>query len=91
MTRKYKSSYKSRRGVKRFAVELTHTPTEPHIETCTMCGGKVEESPMMRGICYGCYRSIAASDIKKQPAEESSETPEFGSPEWFASIPEEAV
>lgn len=35
------------------------TPCPP----CSICGGKVEESPLMRDVCYSCYRAIVEGEI----------------------------
>jgi NMD protein affecting ribosome stability and mRNA decay len=64
MTRKYKTSYKSSRGVNRFHVGLSHAEPEERIEKCTFCGGDVEEAPMLRGVCYDCYRSEVIAPVK---------------------------
>lgn len=62
MTRKYKTSYKSTRGVKRFHVTFDAQKIAAQVkEVCTICGGKLEESPMMRGVCYSCYRNTVHS------------------------------
>lgn len=68
--RKYKTSYKSKRGVKRFHVDFSTQMKQDHIEKCTMCGGGVEECPMMRGICYSCYRGVVSAEVKKEPVVE---------------------
>lgn len=62
MSRKYKTSYKSSRGVKRFQVSFNASAIVTQIqEHCTICGGKIEESPMMRGVCYTCYQGLVSS------------------------------
>lgn len=70
MTRRYKTSYRSSRGVRRFRVSFGATPqniTTP--KTCTICGGKVEESPMLRGVCYTCYRKTVDAVMQVVAAE----------------------
>lgn len=62
MTRKYKTSYKTHRNSSRFHVTFDAATIASQIEeACTICGGKIEESPMMRGVCYGCYQSLVTS------------------------------
>jgi len=66
MTRKYKTSYKSPRPVKRFTVTFDAPAIAANIqEACTICHGKIEESPMMRGVCYNCYRDLIAAEQHK--------------------------
>lgn len=62
MTRKYKTSYKTHRNSSRFAVIFDASTIAAQVqEVCTICGGKIEECPMMRGVCYSCYSSLVTS------------------------------
>ena len=67
MTRKYKTSYKSHRSSSRFAVTFDAPTIAAQVEEkCTICGGKIEAQPMLRGVCYDCYRSVVNS-FEPQP------------------------
>jgi len=97
MTRKYKTSYKGPRPVKRFTVTFDAPAIAANIqEACTICHGKIEESPMMRGVCYNCYRDLIAAEQHKALQivldVASAQTPAIidgvSSPEWFAQIEE---
>jgi hypothetical protein len=68
MTRKYKTNYKTHRNVSRFAVTFDAPTLAATVEEkCTICGGEIEESPMLRGVCYGCYRNIVTGENKPDP------------------------
>jgi len=58
MTHKYKSSYKSHRNVKRFAVSFSGQAEPQAVKPCSICGGVVEQQPMLRDVCYTCYRDV---------------------------------
>lgn len=61
MPRNYKISWKGSRKSRRFGVTFEPVTLAKKIkEKCTVCGGDVEEVPMMRGTCYGCYQKIVA-------------------------------
>jgi hypothetical protein len=51
---------------KKYPVTFDFQPTEPRVETCTFCGGKVEECPMLRGVCYNCYRRLITAKIEDE-------------------------
>ena len=62
MTRSYKTSYKTHRNSARFAVTFDAPTIAAQVqEVCTICNGKIEESPMMRGVCYSCYQNLVKS------------------------------
>lgn len=66
MTRKYKTSYKTHRNSRRFSVAFDAPAIAAQVqEVCTICGGEIEESPMMRGVCYSCYRDIIGKEQRK--------------------------
>ena len=104
MTRRYKTSYKSRRTSSRFTVTFDAAAIAKHVqETCTLCNGTIEESPILRGVCYDCYRTLVttkpawqieaeaqAADAQDWQATNQSalEMPEFGGAAWFAGIDE---
>jgi hypothetical protein len=57
-------SYRSKARSAWSKVEITDPITAPAQPTpCTICGGEVEESPLMRDVCYTCYRKIVAGEI----------------------------
>lgn len=43
---------------------------------CQCCGGQVESAPMIKNICYDCYRKIIAGEIPdpRKTSEESAYT-----------------
>jgi hypothetical protein len=51
---------------KKYPVTFDFVPTEPRVETCTFCGGQVEECPMLRGVCYNCYRRLITANIEDE-------------------------
>ena len=58
MTHKYKTSYRSHRNVKRFAVSFSGQAEPQAVKPCSICGGVVEQQPMLRDVCYTCYRDV---------------------------------
>lgn len=71
MTRKYKTSYKTQRNSKRFGVTFDAAVIAAKVqETCTICYGEIEESPMMRGVCYDCYRELVSDNPNDLQVEE---------------------
>lgn len=67
MTQKYKSSYKSPRGVNRFRIEFSGTPSPEPKRPCSLCGGEVEAAPMLSGVCYDCYRNVVTIELQPDP------------------------
>ena len=61
---------------KKYPVTFDHQPTQPRIEVCTFCGGKVEECPMMRGVCYDCYRRLISANVEDELKEITQTTTE---------------
>ena len=62
MTRKYKTSYKGSRGLKRFHVTFDAPVIASQVEErCTVCGGEIEKAPILRGTCYDCYCAMIAA------------------------------
>jgi reverse gyrase len=62
MSRTKSHSYRSKARSAWSKVEFTDPCTAPTQPTpCIICGGKVEESPLMRGVCYSCYSSLVSS------------------------------
>ena len=57
--RRYKTSYKSKRGLKRFTVDFAGNPNPQPSRSCAVCGYGVED--VMRGeLCYSCNREMPA-------------------------------
>ncbi len=66
MTRNYKTNWQGKRTSTRFPVTFDAPKIASEVkEACTICGGEIEECPMMRGVCYSCYRDIIGKEEHK--------------------------
>jgi DNA-directed RNA polymerase subunit RPC12/RpoP len=62
--RRYKTSYKSRRGVKRFSVSFGESKSADRKSHCLNCGTKIEEV-MTVDYCFRCWNSPEMLEKRK--------------------------